>query len=282
MEFTNRPLELFGRELAAVTIPTNLGYKAPLIFRFIRLLTENECIAKETQSMAELCLDEAFTNAMMHGNRVDPDKQIRAWVFCDDERWGCIIEDEGEGFGQEDLPDNSPQNLLRETGRGIMLMEGYLDSLLYNEKGNRLMMVRHREEPEEAEVVAAVPAAEEEGDDLIMDFANITREEDIAILEILDSRLSDKNIDAFRREIDEALLDANSLVLALDKVEYLSSVVIGAIMTTYKRVRAKKGAMVLCGAGPTILQVLRSVNLHRLMELVPDQETALAKLRESE
>jgi hypothetical protein len=83
----------------------------------------------------------------------------RVTVLCaDGERWGALVEDEGDGFDPSDIPDpDDLRTVLSETGRGIRLMDGYLDELLYNQKGNRLLMIRRRQaQPETSEAPAVV------------------------------------------------------------------------------------------------------------------------------
>lgn len=144
MEFTDQPLEPIGRVLLHQTIENNLGYKTPLVFRIVKLLQKSGYLPLYGANMAELCLEEALTNAMVHGNRHDPTKHIEIVVFGESQKqWGVIIEDEGDGFTLNDIPDPSdPENMLRESGRGILLISHYMDDLKFSSKGNRLRMVR--------------------------------------------------------------------------------------------------------------------------------------------
>ena len=49
------------------------------------------------------------------------------------------IEDEGEGFNPEEVPDPTlEENLDKPSGRGILLMRAFMDTIEYNDKGNRL------------------------------------------------------------------------------------------------------------------------------------------------
>lgn len=53
------------------------------------------------------------------------------------------ITDEGAGFDWRDLPDpTDPQNLLKVSGRGVMLMRTFMDEVSYNEAGNDVKMVK--------------------------------------------------------------------------------------------------------------------------------------------
>lgn len=55
-----------------------------------------------------------------------------------------VIRDEGPGFDPASLPDpTDPENLLRASGRGIMLIRTFMDDVKFNETGNELTMVKH-------------------------------------------------------------------------------------------------------------------------------------------
>ena len=88
-----------------------------------------------------LALEEAMVNAIKHGNRMDPTKQIYiACQLCDGEV--CVtIEDQGEGFQIADIPDPTDEdNLDKPGGRGIMLIRSFMSVVEYNDRGNRLHM----------------------------------------------------------------------------------------------------------------------------------------------
>jgi serine/threonine-protein kinase RsbW len=55
------------------------------------------------------------------------------------------IEDEGKGFRLEDVPDPTDDvNLERPCGRGIMLMKHFLNTVEYNDLGNRVLLEKVR------------------------------------------------------------------------------------------------------------------------------------------
>ena len=77
-----------------------------------------------------IALTEAVNNAIVHGNRRDPNRRVRYSVECRADGVHCTVEDEGEGFDPEGLADPlSPENLLREGGRGIFLIRALMQEL---------------------------------------------------------------------------------------------------------------------------------------------------------
>ncbi|MDA0838179.1 MAG: response regulator [Planctomycetota bacterium] len=55
-----------------------------------------------------------------------------------------IIEDEGNGFKIDELPDpGDPENLWLGHGRGILMTQALMDEVKYNEKGNQVTLVKN-------------------------------------------------------------------------------------------------------------------------------------------
>jgi len=94
----------------------------------------------------QLAFTEAFTNAVCHGNMSAPDKFVNVEIkFLKDEII-ITIEDEGEGFKVPDLKNyRLSDDIYAGSGRGIFLINSYMDSISFNEKGNRITMSKKRE-----------------------------------------------------------------------------------------------------------------------------------------
>ncbi|UCE60699.1 MAG: ATP-binding protein [Phycisphaerales bacterium] len=96
----------------------------------------------------KLALEEALSNAVKHGNRNDPDKQVTFRYSIDSEQAVFVIRDEGEGFEPEEVPDcTSPERLPLPNGRGIMLIRAYMDEVEYRDCGRELYFVKFRMPP---------------------------------------------------------------------------------------------------------------------------------------
>jgi len=54
-----------------------------------------------------------------------------------------VIRDEGPGFNPADLPDpTDPENIIKPSGRGVMLIRTFMDNVEFNETGNEITMVK--------------------------------------------------------------------------------------------------------------------------------------------
>ncbi len=81
-----------------------------------------------------LAVTEATTNAIIHGNKNNKLKMVRIYVFVDEQTVTIKIKDEGKGFDPSIVPDpTDPENLLKDSGRGLYLMRVYMDGLSYNQ-----------------------------------------------------------------------------------------------------------------------------------------------------
>ncbi len=91
----------------------------------------------------QLALEEGLANAIKHGNKMDPDKQVTIECFLNEDIVRVVIRDEGEGFDIDDVPDPTlPENLDKPSGRGVMLMKAFMDDVIYNDSGNQLTFIK--------------------------------------------------------------------------------------------------------------------------------------------
>ena len=111
-------------------------------------------LIKPERSNLFVALDEAFVNAVKHGNRNDPTKLVRITAELSPKEARFTIEDEGAGFNVADIPDpRDPENLFRSSGRGVLLIYNIMDEVEYNDRGNRLTMVKRPEETFEKQLI---------------------------------------------------------------------------------------------------------------------------------
>jgi len=106
---------------------------------------EERGFSKEDVFAVHLALQEAFINAVRHGNGMDSGKAVRVEYSVDGERFVVSVADEGAGFDPESVPDpRCGENLYKPNGRGLLLMRSYMDVVEYNERGNEVRMVRYK------------------------------------------------------------------------------------------------------------------------------------------
>ncbi|MBN1795351.1 MAG: ATP-binding protein [Sedimentisphaerales bacterium] len=95
-----------------------------------------------------LALEEAFFNAVKHGNKMNYDNEINVDFTVAPDKVEIIMTDSGEGFNPDSIPDcRVGENLYKTDGRGIFLIRCYMDVVEFNEKGNSIHMIRHHRKP---------------------------------------------------------------------------------------------------------------------------------------
>jgi serine/threonine-protein kinase RsbW len=101
-----------------------------------------------------VALDEAFVNAVKHGNKNDPNKLLKITAELSPKEAAFTVEDEGEGFDIREIPDPcDPANLFKASGRGVLLIYNIMDEVEYNAQGNRVKMIKRPDVPVEAQLV---------------------------------------------------------------------------------------------------------------------------------
>jgi CheY-like chemotaxis protein/anti-sigma regulatory factor (Ser/Thr protein kinase) len=71
------------------------------------------------------------------------DRRVRVTELLVPPQVTYVIRDEGAGFDWSKLPDpTDPENLLKASGRGVMLIRTFMDEVTYNDAGNEITMVK--------------------------------------------------------------------------------------------------------------------------------------------
>jgi serine/threonine-protein kinase RsbW len=124
-----------------ISIVADVQAISPVVDRVMEIVREMKCAAgKEFE--VETALREALANAVIHGARKDPGKQVQICVGCDPETGLLIVvRDPGEGFDPSTLP--SPirgQNVFSDHGRGIFLINQLMDEVRFERGGTEIHM----------------------------------------------------------------------------------------------------------------------------------------------
>lgn len=113
-----------------------------------RILSEIRAnnFSKEDVFSAYLAMQEAFLNAIRHGNKMDPCKHVKVEYSVSPEKFEISIIDEGEGFEPDSVPDpRCEENLYKTEGRGLLLMSSYMDVVEFGGRGNCVHMIRYNQ-----------------------------------------------------------------------------------------------------------------------------------------
>jgi DNA-binding NarL/FixJ family response regulator len=126
--------------------------------RLMQFLREISDLPEKEGHEAGMAFREILLNAMEHGGRFDPQHYVEISYVRTRKMVTCRIKDPGQGFSLAELkhaaianpPGDPLQHLLvreehgmRPGGYGVLLARQLVDELLYNERGNEVLLVKY-------------------------------------------------------------------------------------------------------------------------------------------
>ena len=100
----------------------------------------------QSQFAIKLALEEGLINAIKHGNKYDRPSGCRSNGRARRRNWTCKSRTRGPGSSGADVPDPTlEENIEKCSGRGILLIESYMTSVLWSRGGRRMRMVKRNE-----------------------------------------------------------------------------------------------------------------------------------------
>jgi serine/threonine-protein kinase RsbW len=110
-----------------------------LLENLIEEIADKHSISEDTFANMMTSLSEAAINAIVHGNKFDPDKKVIINAEIENKRIVWTVTDEGEGFDYNNLADpTAPENIENLTGRGVFIIKHLADQCIFNTKGNEV------------------------------------------------------------------------------------------------------------------------------------------------
>jgi len=134
--------KLSGSESTEVTIPSEIAQIRKISTKILALAGEH---TKKESALFDirLCIEEAVRNAIVHGNNSDHRKKVMIEYGVSSGSLYIIVEDQGKGFDYKTLPNPTHEkNILRNSGRGVHLILNLMDAVEFNERGNRIKMIK--------------------------------------------------------------------------------------------------------------------------------------------
>src|SRR5713226_5091816 len=139
------PEPSFGAPLRVHTwLESEIDLISPFVDWLISLIAQSRC-ADGKEEFVELALREAITNAILHGNRLEPRKLVHVRCCCEGTKGVFIaVRDQGHGFDLNTVPNPlAIENLEAEHGRGIHLMKLAVDEVSF-ERGGTEVQIRKK------------------------------------------------------------------------------------------------------------------------------------------
>jgi serine/threonine-protein kinase RsbW len=107
--------------------------------KFVEEICDENYISNNYFGNIMLAIEEAVRNAIVHGNKEVSKKQVSLIFFRKKNGLSFTIEDEGEGFNLQDIPN--PLDSDTALGNGIFLIRSLADKVNYNSTGNQVELI---------------------------------------------------------------------------------------------------------------------------------------------
>ena len=125
------------RDFEFASLPENLN----IIESFVEQLRTELGLNDDVEANILVSLSEAVNNAIVHGNKMDPEKKVRMKMVKDEKLLTFSVEDEGSGFNPNEVMDpTAPENIDKPTGRGIFLIRSLADSVEFQDEGRKIVI----------------------------------------------------------------------------------------------------------------------------------------------
>lgn len=165
-----RILETISQMETQYVLENDITLVAPLVAHLEENLGRMRLCEPSGLILIGVALHEAITNAIFHGNlelssslkeesekayydlankrrQEEPFAPRRVQITATLSRTQAtfIIRDQGPGFDRSTLPDpTDPENMGKISGRGLLLIQTFMDRVDYNDKGNEITMIKNR------------------------------------------------------------------------------------------------------------------------------------------
>ncbi len=105
----------------------------PEVEQYVIEIAEKVNLNPDKFNNLALSVSEAASNSVVHGNNSDPNKLLRIKITVTNDVMEVSLKDQGNGFELTEVPDpTKPENILKDSGRGIHIIRNFVDDLKYN------------------------------------------------------------------------------------------------------------------------------------------------------
>lgn len=105
-------------------------------------VSRNLSFNEDDQDNISIAVTEAVNNAILHGNQGDPGKKVTVRFLVLENGLQIEVSDEGGGFNPDNVPDpTDEENLLSESGRGLLIIQHLMDEVKLVSESNGMKMV---------------------------------------------------------------------------------------------------------------------------------------------
>ena len=228
------------------------------------------CNEQELNDIA-LAVRECVLNAVTHGNRNQARKHVHVHAELRRSAVQVSIRDEGKGFDPRSVPDpRKPENLMRESGRGILLMHALMDRVAIRRAASKGMEVRMTK-------VLSKSSKEEHK----MSLKVSTRQADGVTILDLSGRIILGEPTAMLRDTFQDLITRGQkkVLLNLADVHYIDSSGLGALVSGFTTLTNQQGQLKLLNLAKKVQDLLQITKLLTVFDVYEDEIAAVKSFR---
>lgn len=140
-----------GADTLDLRIPSDVQQIEAVVATVVRRCADCALDGRQLALNLPVALTEALSNAILRGNGEDASKEVCIRVAVTDGELIVEVEDEGQGFDLDACTEDptTRENLEREDGRGLFLMQKLMDRVerfraADGRRGNVVRLVLHR------------------------------------------------------------------------------------------------------------------------------------------
>ncbi len=234
----------------------------------VQQLAQRRGFSEQETEQFMIAIRETMANAVSHGNGYSREKSVYFEVVADSTQCKVTVRDQGLGFDPDQVPDPTAEdNLLRTSGRGLLLMRSFVDELSIRRAdpaGTEVVLIKYSPKPK---------SHKEEDVSLV---TNIREVEGVSIVD-LSGRITLGEGSGQLRDTVRKLLekDQKKILLNLGDVSYIDSAGLGELVSSYTTA-ANQGAKVkLLNLQKKVKDLLQITKLYTVFDEFSNEATAI-------
>jgi anti-sigma B factor antagonist len=235
----------------------------------VERIAEEHGLSSDEINQLSMAVREITANAVTHGNGYSKEKSVHFSVETDSNRFIIAIQDEGEGFDPDAVPDpTAGNNLLKSSGRGLLLTRAFVDEFRVNRispRGTQVVMVKN---------LAPEPGHKEEEVSLT---TNVREVDGVTIVDLSGRITLGEGSGKLRDTVRETLgKGQKNIVLNLGDVGYIDSSGLGELVSSYTTASNQGASVRLVNLQEKVSDLLQITKLYTVFQIFNSEADAVA------
>ena len=129
-----------------LTIPSTLD-EIEAVEKLTEKAADEFGFSEDDKDSLAIAVTEAVNNAILHGNKQDKNKKVFIKFEFHNNKLTVKIKDQGNGFNPDKIGDPlAPENLLKESGRGVFILSSLMDDIKFNfgKNGTEIILIKEK------------------------------------------------------------------------------------------------------------------------------------------